>query len=221
MGLFGKIVEKQIDKVKESFKEEVPRIDENWPLNFALGRTVKIEETPFILAGTDSFLEEHKNEYSVLACGKSKIEGLTVYNFYLEEDSKIVVFLDDKENIVNTEFMKLWDRINNTSFGEWDIWLNKETGLIGQKDFNVDDVTFNRVFPEGGDKVDPYSFHEKFTTDYTGILNQNKNHRVVSYARKCGEIWERLNIDNVGNDQERYIDIYIGMEISQEYIKVF
>jgi hypothetical protein len=222
MSLLGKILNKQVQKVKKSFEETLPRIDANWPLNFALGRTVQIEETAFILTKEESFLnDETQPDYSVLGCGISKISKLIIYTFYLKQGDKIVVTMNEKEEILSTEFYILWERVLPQTSSEWDVWLNSTDGILGWKDFMIDEEEFQRTFPNSlYDRVEPMNYTEKYTEDPTGDDCCYINHDVAMYARPVGDTVGRVIIDN-SNHGDDCISIYIGLEIPKEFIKVF
>jgi hypothetical protein len=222
---------RKMERLKGFFKEEPNRFDLNLPLRFALGRGVTIDPTPFILAGNDILVDQPKGEGKVVAIGQIDIDlggEFKIYRFYLQYlDSKdsIIQLVQDKTSKVIVEIMYLqtMDEVTPGDIDDWDVWLNKETGLLGYKDFTTQNgVEYTRSLPEhGGDKVNPIEMEEFLSIDPYGPNDMIVNHEVVYYGRTVNSETSEFCIvskeDDNGGD---YIRILSGIPLEQSFISV-
>ena len=230
MGRFSIVTHVLKNKVEELTKQDKPRIDLGLPLNLKIGTFLSINETDFVL--NDELLTKSPGtEHVVVAIGKFKIdEGIDVYRFYLQgvtnkEESILQISINKTEPVEFTLY-RLFDEIEPTTADEWATWLNEPAGLIGFKDFIVENKTFNREREAGKLWVDPFEFTENVITDKYGDEGMVASTKVGTFIRYFDEIYEMLLIEHDKISDNKYdllssrIGILTGIDLNKAQIDV-
>lgn len=220
MGMIAKILRKKAEQFKDAITPS-PRKEEEieYPLNLRMNATVRFDPTLFILAGESLKIQCPEGDSIVTAIGRFNLLGTQYYRFYLqamnEEESYLQVAV---ENGSVSECM-LYRTIDEVfpGPGEWFVWLNNSTGLIGYRDFHTPDQTnYQRIFvPEGADYIEPM---ETIETVSARDMRFSVRHGIMLYGRYVetggDPVAEYLSVSREEDDEGALVRIAAGVEVN-------
>ncbi|OGM92898.1 hypothetical protein A2333_03065 [Candidatus Wolfebacteria bacterium RIFOXYB2_FULL_49_7] len=207
------------------------RIDESWPLGIKLGRTVVLEQTPFLLADNSEvkFPGEDNVIKAVGIAEPAIAEGVKVFRIYLqkvagEEESVLQISVDKKtDEVLESILYRLAWEIFPASSEEVALWMNEENGMLGWKDMKTPtENKYERVTPFANkDMVKPFPWREHFTDDPHIANILHIDYGSVVYGRELNEqTTEYLLVSKVEEEGSTSIKIYAGITIDSGFIKI-
>jgi hypothetical protein len=184
VGVVAKILAKKgrraVSRVKEVFSGG-PQREPDYPLGLHQSAVLRFDPTDFILAAGGLKIDLPAGDITVMAIGEFRSLGLSFHRFYLKDLKDAEWVLQAAEKGQNVELL-LFQTIDVVYPGDWDFWLNEETGLIGYKDFHTpDQVEYYRVFQNPGpDRAAPIEFEESI---HGGGEKLSISHAMMLYSR--------------------------------------
>jgi len=134
------------------------------------------------------------------------------YWYYLQDEYVLQISTDEKTGaIVDSVIWKEIAEVFPANAEDWAMWL----GFIGFKDFTGPDLpSYNRVFPEGGDRVEPVETRERLTDDPLIPEITRVKHKFAIYSREVPETkGEFIMPDCVEDDEGAYIRVMVGITL--------
>jgi len=231
--MIRRILKAIIAKKAETFAEpKKHRIDDSWPLGIKLGRTVNLEETPFLLAD-GTIVKFPGLNHVIKAVGIARISiatGVKIYRLYLEnigasedKESVLQIAVDEKsDEVLECILYRQYVEICPQTVDEWAIWLNENNGIIGYKDMSTpNELTYSRVTPDGGNKVAPFAWREYLTDDPYREEIASIDYQSAVYGRSLGEDGtEYLLVSQITDNEGSYIRILVGIPMDADFIKI-
>ena len=227
--LLADIAKKKATAAKAAFEKEKKRVDDSWPLGIKIGRTVVLEETPWLIAdGLDVIFPGTDNVIKAVGIANAKIApGTKIYRCYLQrvtggEESILQIAVEEKSGAVEECMLyRVGWEIYPKNSSEWDEWRNEEDGRIGYKDLTTpSDKTYERVTPRGGDMVSPFPWRENLTDDPYVESIMHIDYESAIYGREVGEITENLLVSEVKENDQSFIRILVGIPVDVAFIKI-
>ncbi len=221
MGVVARILEKKsrqaVNRIKEVFTCEPDKgPKKQYPLGLHLNAILRFDPTDFILAGQELKIELPAGDISVMAVGEFRA-GTQFYRFYLKDlkDREWVLQVaddkDDREVII-------YQTVDEVYPDDWDFWLNKETGLIGYKDFHTpDQLEYFRVLRNPGpDYANPVEFREEIRSDVEPLFI---SHAMMLYSREIAipgdeKLREYLLVSKEEDQEGALVRIMAGVPIT-------
>lgn len=239
MGLIGRMLKLETEKVKAAFRARKERQDLNLPLDIRIGSTVEFDQSDFILGGDQ--MEFVPPQGRCLCRGYSKLffGGYNYFRFYLQDDAEpkrdfvLQVGMDEGKPVefiiyqlyLNPELCPEGEIYPATS-EEWSTWIDDESGLIGSQYFEIPSGTqYDRVLiPEEAHRITPLEYTEVAAFDEFAIPD--------TIAKLCGMTYGRtITIDGIEtkefalpekheDNDGAFVAVLIGMELPATSIQV-
>ena len=229
--IFKKILTKKVDAVTAKDRET---IDKNLPLGFRLGGLVTLDQSDFIIHRDKLQFKSPGQEHVVKAWGEYEIHGNKFYRFYLlgkENEAESVIEVAMVDGIVSElKMLQNFDEIVPETADDWDVWLNKDDGLIGDEIFEVVEnedteeeevITYHNQWGDG--RIAPVSFTETLYLDKYGDNTEQVETTGILFGRPINEdelAVEYLMVGQEENDENAWIRMLIGINIGESDIKV-
>ena len=220
MGMIAKILKKKAERLKDAFSFSAPAEEEiDYPLNLRMDATVRFDPTVFIIAGESLKIQCPEGDSMVTAIGSFKLFQAQYYRFYLknlDDDESYLQLAVENGNVSECLLYRTIDEVFPGP-GEWFVWLNKRTGLIGYRDFHTPDETnYQRVFmAEGADYIDPMSYQESV---FAKEVRFSVRHEAMLYGRfvETGgdPVAEYLTVSKEEDDEGALVRISAGVEVN-------
>lgn len=228
MGVIGTlkyITQKKLQNLKD--RKNLPsRIDYDLPYDKTMYGIVGIDNLGFGVYKDKLVIKDPGRTHTIIAIGSFNWNDLKVYKYYMNSNdgkntgSLLWVTLQNKE-IISTSLYCNYDEIENPN---WDEWLNKNNGLIGFKDFNINDegkaFTYIRSFGDPDLKYfDPIQYKETVILDPYGLQGFEVNGKAMIYSREVDEDFEEYvllaaeEIFDDGEVKDAKINIMVGIDL--------
>lgn len=231
--IFKKIL---TNKVDSAFSKERETIDKDLPLGFRLGAIVTLDQSDFIINRDKLAFESPGEEHYVKAWSEFQIQDTKFYRFYLlgkENEAQSIIevaMIDGKAEDV--KLLQNEVEIMPETSDDWDIWLNKDNGMIGDHVFSSFEnegtpeetsIDYFNQWGEEGQRINPIQFTEKIFLDRYGDNTEEVITTGCLYARPISEDEETVEYMMVGQeemDEDAYVRVLIGVNIGEGDIKV-
>ncbi len=220
MGVVAKILAKKsrqaVGRIKYAFSAAPEKDSKEYPLGLHLNAILRFDPTDFILAGQELKIELPSGDMAVMAIGEFRA-GIQYYRFYLKDLSNREWVLQVADGKDGTEAV-VYQTLDEVYPDDWDFWLNKETGLIGYKDFHTPDQSeYYRVFKNPGpDYANPIEFREQIRSDVEPLF---VNHAMMLYSREVvtsgdEKLTEYLLVSREEDQEGALVRIMAGVPIT-------
>ena len=220
MGMIAKILKKKAGQLKDAFTIPANREEQiDYPLNLRMDATVRIDPTVFILAGESLKIQCPEGDSIVSAIGHFKLFKAQYYRFYLktlEEEERYLQLAVENGNVSECILYRTIDEVFPGP-GEWSVWLNRSTGLIGYRDFHTPDQTnYQRVFmAEGADYINPMAYQETVTAKGVRFTIGHEAMLYGRFVETGGDpLAEYLAVSKEEDDEGALIRIAAGVEVN-------
>jgi hypothetical protein len=213
-------------KMKSNPSRDKKRVDDNWPLHLRIGSTVRVDETPFILAGDLTKAVKPEGDMVVKAAGQFNLAGLLQHRFYVQDmaNQELMLQVGMKGGMVDSiDFFHLLDEQIPSSKEEWHIWLNEKDGFIGSLNFqHPDGIVYTRWWKsKGGEHVRPQLATETVIDDPYDEDLVRFNHQMMMYARDLTtDLREYCLLETVEEGNESAVSIYVGLRVEESILTV-
>lgn len=177
------------------------------------GAVVTIDQTPFLL--TPSLHTEYPGA-TVIAESNSTLafvgETATRYHRLYFSPETFLQVVWDGETITECRYFAEYASVSPASETEWDDWLGDDQGLLGWKQFQIDDTgaIFDRLWAPGSERIAPVSFIEQTSRkiEFT--------HDAMLYARTIEGTQEYVLVSLIGDarDRSRWIQVATGLDLN-------
>lgn len=228
--MMKRIAQKKTKSALSVFQKEKERIDTDVPLNIRIGCGVNFDETNFVLAGDNSYVDSPGKSNTVVAISKSDILGFKVFRAYLtcdEEESVLQMIIDPETgDVAEATLYRTLDEIFPSNEDEWEEWIGEEGHIGSQAFFTPDDIGFDRLWNEGGpDHVEPETFTETIYADKYGENTIVVEHQAMLYARSVDigegeDLIEELIVSAEENEECAQVRIAAGLAMDVSEIEV-
>jgi len=223
--------ERKMNRLKSMFTPKPIRFDLNLPYDIQLESKIQI-------GGDKPSFDLTVNKAKPLCSGKVVSIGqinfqlggnFKIYRFYIQDSEnkefilQVVKDLDTNENI-ETLLFNVVNEVFPVSVPDWELWLNRDGGLLGFKDFTLPTgEMFVRSIPGGDDdKVAPIEVNEQIGIDPFVHDEYSVDHDMVFYSRAIDE--ENSEYCIISKETEKgndFIRILKGVEFDTDKIFVF
>ena len=201
-------------------KTEERAIDEILPSKMKLGTTLFTDVFQFMLNDDfvfkfdiDSFIVESMSEY--------RMHGTNFINLYLKSEDETIQFLmielKEDNSVEKIVFFYEYDDVEPDDDEGWDQWLNDENGYIGAEEFTIEDDGLDKTFINYYDKG-RIEFEETLFNE-SGEEIDSYNSMMSLYSRDVDHSNEYVYLSKVETEEEAFISISIGVEISLNDLK--
>lgn len=221
--ILKKIAGKQWDSLTADRPGPAKGADRDLPLGLRLNGLVDVDETDFILAGSDLLTRHPGERLIVRAVGRAELWGaIRLYRFYLqkaEAEAMLQVACDFQGAVEEVHLFRTLDEVYPASADDWSVWLDAERGLIGWRDFSVTlgdrQLVHARTWqPEAGPYLAPAEFEETLCRDPSGQTAQIVQHRVMLYHRPVKpDLAEYLMLSAEESEGEALVRIMSGVSL--------
>lgn len=206
------------------------RLDRDLPLGLRIGARVSLTSTPFLLAGEELTMKDPGNDFTVGAYGVVHIKDMTVHRFYLTpadceraQDLFLQITCEQGGKIGDILLMEEFDCIRPQTPAEWDEWLDRETGMVGQLYFRTP-VEYTRSWnTDNKARMEPVRMRERIHPNPEGDNAVEIVQEVMQYGRvfpdaRGGEGTEFLLLSH--DPDQAQIRILIGIAYRAPWLSV-
>ena len=225
IGTLSYITQKKLQNLKD--RKNLPaRIDYNLPYDKTMYGIVGIDNMSFSVYKDKLLIKDPGRNHTIVAIGSFTWDNMKIYKYYMNSnDGKNIgslLWVTMKNNeIISTSLYCNYEEIENP---DWDEWLNKKNGLIGFKDFNVNDdgkaFTYVRSFGDlAFDYFDPIHYKETVILDPYGLQGFEIDGKAMIYSREVEEGFEEYvllaceEIFDDGESKDAKINIMVGIDL--------
>jgi hypothetical protein len=220
MGFYGNLLRLKIEQMRGIERPPPDAIDER-PLGIRIGGRLAIPEAPFIIAG-DALSMTKPDDGIVVGHGVTKgADGAIVHRIHVGDDAMIWIAgkkgadFSNPATIDECMAMRRVALIRPTTPGEWNDWLDSETGHLGNPVIVAPNgVQYGRLWIPGDERSEPISLKEDFR-DADG--RRTRLHSAMLFARDvetpAGTIAEYLLVSAIDDDgKDDFIEIHLGID---------
>ena len=243
LGAFARI---KADEVRERFKKDQQRVDENLPLGIEIGSYIKFPIMPFLDVKDLSDIERPDGRLKVVAYGKIVDDGDVIHRFYLSDERSLLQIVTEEDGTIydgEIKFLQQAEALTpgpGSNAGDWDVWLDDleehpdTTFLIGYETFQRpgSEKVYSRMTQyDGSEQIAPNINTEIVYSDSYGEKKLRFRHQWMDYGTYLGlgdgaepdentpEEWLFLDAISRG-EEEAWVDIAVGITLRESDLSV-
>lgn len=195
------------DWFKSKKADENKRVSLPSPLNLRLGSAVELDLLPLQMMSEQLRFPLPEGVQTIEAAGFIDLgAGASLCRFYTSDDGFIQISTSggyETQNIDDIKFFVFTQTHNIVSQSGVGLWVS-DSGLIGDKRFELDETSYRRVWDEAvPGRIEPVNFTETVHSRDESVSVYEVDHLAMLYQRQI-------------NDSERYEYLLASLEFSSD-----